>query len=133
MYNIYKIGAKFAKRGIIGYLNFLNNVLFQLLEELPLEIRANMWYLYDGASCHNAHIVRDCLQDNFPARWIGRNGPVAWPARSPDLNPCDFFLWGYMKELVYSVPVDTIEILQERVENAAEVIRNNGVMLARVE
>ncbi|CAH1366276.1 unnamed protein product, partial [Tenebrio molitor] len=31
------------------------------------------------------------------------------------------------KELVYSAPVDTIEILQERVENAAEVIRNNGV------
>jgi hypothetical protein len=23
---------------------------------------------------------------------IGRNGPVFWPARSPDLNPCDFFL-----------------------------------------
>jgi hypothetical protein len=21
----------------------------------------------------------------------------AWPPRSPDLNPCDFYLWGYLK------------------------------------
>ena len=25
-----------------------------------------------------------------------------WPARSPDLNPCDFFLWGYLKSKVRS-------------------------------
>ncbi|KAJ4442006.1 hypothetical protein ANN_11870 [Periplaneta americana] len=25
-------------------------------------------------------------------RWIGYQGPVPWPARSPDLNPLDFFL-----------------------------------------
>ncbi|GFV35673.1 uncharacterized protein TNCV_1892831 [Trichonephila clavipes] len=27
--------------------------------------------------------------------------PTAWPPRSPDLNPCDFWLWGYLKNLVY--------------------------------
>jgi hypothetical protein len=37
--------------------------------------------------------------------------------------PCD--LWGYMKDLVYSIPNYTIEILRERVENAAITIRNN--------
>ncbi|KAH0817586.1 hypothetical protein GEV33_005205 [Tenebrio molitor] len=68
------------------------------------------------------------LTERFHEHSRGRNGPVAWPARSPDLIPCDFFLWGYMKELVYSAPVDTIEILQERVDKAAEVIRNNGVI-----
>ena len=25
-------------------------------------------------------------------RWLGRRGPHEWPARSPDLTPCDFFL-----------------------------------------
>ena len=25
-----------------------------------------------------------------------------WPARSPDLTPLDYFLWGYVKEMVYS-------------------------------
>jgi hypothetical protein len=45
--------------------------------------------------------------------------------------PCDF-LWGYTKDLVYSIPIDTIEVLRERVENAATTIRNNRGMLERV-
>ena len=24
-----------------------------------------------------------------------------WPPRSPDMTPCDFFLWGYVRGLVY--------------------------------
>jgi hypothetical protein len=46
--------------------------------------------------------------------------------------PC-YFLWGYMKDLVYSIPIDTIEVLRKRVENAATTIRNNRGMLERVE
>jgi hypothetical protein len=38
-----------------------------------------------------------------------------------------------MKDLVYSIPIDTTEILRERVENAATTIRNNRGMLERVE
>jgi hypothetical protein len=34
-------------------------------------------------------------------RWIGRNGPVVWPVRSPDLNPLNFFLLCGMKSRVY--------------------------------
>jgi hypothetical protein len=28
---------------------------------------------------------------------------LAWPPRSPDATPCNFFLWGYVKDQV-SVP-----------------------------
>jgi hypothetical protein len=42
--------------------------------------------------------------------------------------PCDF-----MKDLVYSIPIDTIEVLNEQVGNAATIIRNNGGMLERAE
>jgi hypothetical protein len=38
-----------------------------------------------------------------------------------------------MKNLVYSIPIDTIEVLRNRVENAATTIRNNRGMLERVE
>jgi hypothetical protein len=38
-----------------------------------------------------------------------------------------------MKDLVYSIPIDTIEVLRKRVENAAATIRNNGEMLEKVE
>jgi hypothetical protein len=34
-----------------------------------------------------------------------------------------------MKDLVYSIPIDTIEVLRERVENPATTIRNNRGML----
>ncbi|RZC42533.1 DDE 3 domain containing protein [Asbolus verrucosus] len=105
------------------YLHFLRDVLFTLLDDINLEIRQILWFLHDGAPCHNAHVIRNWL--NFPQRWIGTYGPVAWPARSPDLNPCDFFLWGYMKELVYAALIDTTEQLKDRIETAAETIRNN--------
>jgi hypothetical protein len=64
--------------------------------------------------------------DTFPEQWIGRNGPVASPASSPDLNPCDFFLWGYVKDLLlYASPISSLEMLRSRIENAAVTIRNN--------
>jgi hypothetical protein len=34
---------------------------------------------------------------------MGRQGPVAWPPRSPDLTPLYCCLWGRMKSLVYAV------------------------------
>jgi hypothetical protein len=73
------------------------------------------------------------LDANLENRWIGRNGPVLWPARSPDLNPCDFFLWGHLKQIVYETPVNTVEELTVRVNNAAESIRRNSDMLVRTQ
>ncbi|RZC38569.1 DDE 3 domain containing protein, partial [Asbolus verrucosus] len=64
------------------YLHFLRDVLFTLLDDINLEIRQKLWFFHDGAPCHNAHVVRNWLNTNFPQRWIGTYGPVAWPARS---------------------------------------------------
>jgi hypothetical protein len=47
----------------------------------------------------------------------------------PSEFPCDFFLWGYVKDLVHSIPIDTIEVLREQVGNGATTIRNNREML----
>jgi hypothetical protein len=60
---------------------------------------------------------------------IGGNGPVLWPARSPDLNPCEFFLWDHLKQIVDGTPINTVEELTVRVNNAAESIRQNSDML----
>ena len=56
------------------------------------------------------HIMLDNNR-TFPGKWIGRGGPVPWPARSPDLTPLDFFLWGHAKSLVLETPVETAEEL----------------------
>jgi diadenosine tetraphosphate (Ap4A) HIT family hydrolase len=41
---------------------------------------------------------------------------VEWLARSPDLTPCDFFLWGYLKEKVFKHHPQSLEDLQERIQ-----------------
>jgi hypothetical protein len=55
--------------------------------------------------------VPDVLSNTYHNRWIGRGGPTAWPPRSPDLNPLDFYLWGHLNFLVYAAPVDNEERL----------------------
>ena len=39
-----------------------------------------------------------------------------WPPRSPDLNPCDFSLWGTLKGKVYNPKPQTVEELQENIK-----------------
>lgn len=56
------------------------------------------------------------------SRWIGTNGPIKWPARSPDLTPNDYFLWGYLKSMVYSTEPTTLEDLQQRILNTCRNI-----------
>ena len=46
---------------------------------------------------------------------ISLRGDIGWPARSPDLTPCDFFLWGYAKAKVYTRRPGTIEQLKEAI------------------
>jgi hypothetical protein len=44
---------------------------------------------------------REFLGDTCNDHWCGRDGPISWPTNSPDLKPPDFFVWGYVKSLVY--------------------------------
>jgi hypothetical protein len=53
--------------------------------------------MHDGATtAHFSRQARAFLDATYPDRWIGRNGPIPWPARFTDLNPLDF-LWGHPK------------------------------------
>lgn len=114
------------------YQHFLTNHLVDLLDDVPLNIRQQMWYQHDGAPCHFSQQVRTTLSFMFPNKWIGRGGPVNWPARSPDLNPLDFYFWGHMKSLVYSTPVESDEDLVARVVAAAHEIKDKPELLEKV-
>ncbi len=53
-------------------------------------------FMQDGAPPHWGLLVRAWLNEMLPDRWMGRGSPnMPWPPRSPDLMPCDFFLWGF--------------------------------------
>ena len=87
---------------------YLDMLELYVVPQLP----AGTIYQQDGAPPHYALEVRKFLNDNFPGQWIGRGSEtIAWPPRSPDLTPLDFFLWGFVKDQVYSIP-DEIDIEQ---------------------
>jgi hypothetical protein len=49
-----------------------------------------------------------------------------WPPRSPDATPCDFFLWGYVKDQIYAPPLPaSIPELKVQIRTAIESITAN--------
>ena len=48
----------------------------------------------DGALSHLGLRVRKAVDDKFPNRWTGRDGPTLWPAQSPDITPLDLISLG---------------------------------------
>lgn len=104
---------------IIGPFFFLTNVNGQnYLEMLQQRLVPTLnvlgyphYFQQDGAPCHFAIVVRSYLDDLFPRRWIGRGGSINWAARSPDLTPLDFFLWGHLKHKVYQTPITDLNHL----------------------
>ena len=84
--------------------------------------------MQDGAPCHRTISVKNFLKDTFGNRVIGVGHGVEWPPRSPDLTACDFFLWGYLKGLIYKMlPTDLDDLRNRSVNNLKEnpqIVRN---------
>ncbi|GFX66186.1 uncharacterized protein TNCV_738471 [Trichonephila clavipes] len=56
---------------------------------------------------------------------------IAWPLHSPDLTPCDFCLWGFIKDCVYVSPLPAdLPDLRHRME--ADVARIYSDTLKKV-
>lgn len=96
------------------YVNIIQNVIRPNVERLNNE---QLWYQHDGAPAHRTPEVTNMLYQVFEDRWLGFNGPFKWPARSPDLTPLDFCIWGYIKDQVYDVPPTTKEEMKSTVLN----------------
>lgn len=77
------------------------------------------YFQQDGATPHTANLVQDYLKDKFGDQFIGKK---QWPPRSPDLNPCDYFLWGYLKSKVYKPLPKTLDDLKENITREIQKI-----------
>ncbi|GFT66351.1 putative DD41D transposase [Trichonephila clavipes] len=82
-----------------------------------------LWFQPDGATCHTARATIDLLKDTFGDRLISRFGPVNWPPRSCDLTALDYFLWGYVKSLVYADKPQTLDHLEDNIRRVIADIR----------
>lgn len=118
------IGPYFIEGDLNGakYLDFLRGYLVPTLRNLfpsrrnPGGFDESLWFQQDGAPPHYAVDVRMYVDEIFPNRWIGRRGPTEWPARSPDLNPLDYFLWGHLKNVIYKTKPANIEDVQVKIQ-----------------
>ncbi|GBM96167.1 hypothetical protein AVEN_23260-1 [Araneus ventricosus] len=89
-----------------------------LRKQLWLSDLRNVWFQHDGAPPHKVSSVQQYIRDTFQQHVICYGGCVEWPPRSPDLNPLDFFLWGYIKQRVYAIPPPTLQELRNRITDA---------------
>ena len=84
--------------------------------------RAAHWFKQDGATPHTANDSLAWLQQRFPGRLISRRCDPEWSPHSPDLNPPDFYLWGYLKDNVYTENPQTIPDLKEAISATVRAI-----------
>ncbi|GFS92250.1 putative DD41D transposase [Trichonephila clavipes] len=82
-----------------------------------------LWFQQDGATYHTTRATIDLLKDTFSDHIISRFGPVNWPPRSCYLTPLDYFLWGYVKSLVYADKPQTLDHLEDNIRRVIADIR----------
>jgi hypothetical protein len=93
----------------------LEQFVFPQVDDIEIENATGVVFQQDFAPPHFSLQVRLALNARFPNRWIGRVGSMAWPPRSPDLTPLDFFMWGYVKTIVYAEKIRDLNLLRQRI------------------
>ena len=83
------------------------------------------YFQKDGARPHTTAIVQTWLKGEFGKKLVDKD---LWPPRSPDLNPCDFYLWGYLKPVVYNPLPKTLDDLKANLEREIKKIPKNSVL-----
>jgi hypothetical protein len=62
-------------------------------------------------------VIKNSLHTTFAGRWIGKEGSIPWPPRTPDLTPLNFFFWCFLKNYIYMAKIGNLihwkEILRE--------------------
>lgn len=54
----------------------------------------------------------------------GRGETIVWPPRSPDLNPLDYYLWRYFKEVFYETTHNSERLLGPKLNPVVERVEN---------
>ena len=84
--------------------------------------RGVQWLQQDGATPHCSNVTLSWIETRFSDRVISRRCDNDWAPHSPDLNPLDFHLWGFLKDRVYENNPKTIRNLKNAIENKIQSI-----------
>jgi hypothetical protein len=109
------------------YLSILRNTSVPHLLATGLLLQT-YWFMQDGARPHTANVVLDFLHDTSNPRVTSNQFPNHFacgqnlPPNSPDLNPCAYFLWGFLKEKTFPEKPQTITELRALIIEACNEI-----------
>ena len=106
------------------YLELLQNQILPAIQNTGIN-QEIVWFQHDGCPAHSAVRVKAFQGNTIPGRVITETGNIKWPPRSPDLSPNDFFLWGYLKIIVYTHEAgraENIVALREKIIEAANSV-----------
>lgn len=90
-----KLPLLFIDKGVkINAAFYLKNVLQDHLLPEAKKLYGDVTWCFqqDSAPAHAAKMVQNWCRENLPSFISSEE----WPASSPDLNPLDFCIWGYM-------------------------------------
>ena len=80
--------------------------------------------IFQQDTAHDTVLRRVWLKESFGDTLILRKAGFSWPPYSSDLNPAELFLWGYLKERVYSCPVPkTVEQLNNNLRRKVKRLK----------
>ena len=95
------------------YIKMLQEYFLPALQRQGIDLRS-IFFQQDLATPHTSHRALEFLQSHFGDCVISKG---IWPARSPDLAPPDFYLFGDLKQKIYRNSPQCLEELEEAIQN----------------
>ena len=101
------------------YQTMINEFSWPELEDMEMD---DVCFEQNGSTCHTSGETIGLLREKFPGRVISRNADYNWPPRSCDLTHLDFFIWGNVKDKVYTDAPQSIQELKEKIRPVMDEI-----------
>lgn len=98
------------------YLTVLKNLRDAVRRKRPELWKNNSWILHhDNAPSHSAHLIGEFLSKN-------QTSVLPQPPYSPDLAPCDFFLFSRIKKHMKGTSFEDTEVLKQKTQDELKAI-----------
>jgi hypothetical protein len=88
------------------------NIFSEFVNQLTNDELIEGYFQQDGTTCHTSN----ASMGNWKLCWWPINLKSFWPLRSSDLKLPDFYLWGLLKDRVYSNKLRTIDTLKDMIQ-----------------